>query len=108
MREAIGDLISSLGHDAITFKSAEDFLRSGQVARTACVIADLQMPGLSGLDLLERLLTDGYSCPVILLTAHPRPETREHALNSGAIAFLSKPFADLSLISAVRSALQTS
>jgi FixJ family two-component response regulator len=109
VREAIGDLVNSLGYEAITFKSAEDFLRSGQLARTACVIADLQMPGLSGLDLLERLLTDGYNTiRVILVTAYPRPEARERAFNSGAIAFLSKPFEEMSLINAVRLALQPS
>src|SRR5262245_43624509 len=98
--------MSSLGYEAITFKSAEDFLGSGQVKRTACVITDLQMPGLSGLDLQERLLTDGYSTPVILVTAYPRPEARKRAVNSGAIAFLSKPFEEMSLVRAVRSALQ--
>jgi len=106
VREAIGDLVKSLGYEALTFKSVEDFLESDQAARTACVITDVQMPGLSGLDLLERLLADGYCTPIILVTAYPRPEARERALNAGAIAFLSKPVEEKSLISAVRSAMQ--
>src|SRR5262249_42746417 len=107
VREAIGDLVRSLGYEAITFNSAEGFLRSGQVERTACVITDLQMPGLSGLDLLKRLLADGYPTPVILVTAYPNPETQKRALNAGAIAFLNKPFEEVSLISAVRSAMHS-
>lgn len=105
VRESIGDLISSLGYKALTFASAEQFLESGRAAETACLITDLQMPGLSGLDLQEQLLKAGYRTPVIFVTAYPRDRARERALDAGAIAFLSKPFDGTSLISAVKSAL---
>lgn len=108
VREAIGDLIKSLGYRPATFASAEEFLESGQVESTACVITDLQMPGLNGLDLQERLLHDGYCTPVIFITAYPKAKARERALNAGAVAFLSKPFEEMSLIDAVRSALRAS
>jgi FixJ family two-component response regulator len=105
VREGLDDFIRSLGYEAATFKSAEEFLASGQLASTACLITDLQMPGLSGLDLQRRLLDDGHHTPVIFITAYPRPEARERALNAGAIAFLTKPFEEVSLVSAVNSAL---
>jgi FixJ family two-component response regulator len=108
VREAIGDLVNSLGYQSLVFASAEEFLQSGQVEDTACVITDLQMPGLSGLDLQERLLDGGFHTPVIFVTAHPKDKARERALNAGAIAFLSKPFEEISLISAVKSALNGS
>jgi FixJ family two-component response regulator len=108
VREAIGDLVSSLGYQSLVFASAEEFLQSGQVEDTACLITDLQMPGLSGLDLQERLLDGGFRTPVIFITAHPKAKARERALNAGAVAFLSKPFEEISLISAVKSALNGS
>ena len=108
VREAIGDLLRSFGYKPLVFASAEEFLESGQVADTACLITDLQMPGLSGLDLRERLLDGGFRTPVIFVAAHPKAKARERALNAGAVAFLSKPFEEISLISAVRSALSVS
>jgi FixJ family two-component response regulator len=108
VREAIGDLVTSLGYKPRTFASAEEFLESGQVADTACLITDLHMPGLSGFDLQERLLGEGYRTPIIFVTAYPRAQARERALNAGAVAFLSKPFEETSLIRAVRSALRAS
>ena len=108
VREAIGDLVSSLGYKSLVFASAEEFLQSGQVEDTACLITDLQMPGLSGLDLQERLLDGGFRTPVIFVTAHPKAKARERALSAGAVAFLSKPFEEMSLISAVKSALNGS
>ena len=106
VREAIGDLMRSLGYTTVTFASAEHFLESGQVADTECLITDLQMPGLSGLDLQKRLLDNGYRTRVIFVTAFPKAKARECALNAGAVAFLSKPFEESSLIRAVKHAVQ--
>lgn len=108
VRDGIDDLVSSLGYRSLTFASSEEFLESGQVRNTACVITDLHMPGLNGLDLQEYLLTKGYSTPVIFITAFPDGKARERALKAGAVAFLSKPFEEKSLISAVGSALKAS
>jgi FixJ family two-component response regulator len=96
-RDGIGALVESLGYNAITFTSAEHFLQSDVIAETTCLITDLQMPGLSGLELQETLRSQGYQTPVILITAYPN-EQRQRALDNGAIGFLSKPFDDRSLI----------
>ena len=106
VRDGIGDLVSSLGYSSLTFASSEEFLDSGQVHNTVCLITDLHMPGLNGLDLQQRLLDNGYCTPVIFVTAFPDGKDRERALKAGAIAFLSKPFEESSLISAVGSALK--
>jgi FixJ family two-component response regulator len=108
VRDGIDDLVSSLGYRSLTFASSEEFLDSGQVRNTACVITDLNMPGLNGLDLQQYLLTKGYSTPVIFITAFPDSKARERALKAGAVAFLSKPFEEKLLISAVGSALKAS
>ena len=97
-RDGIRELIEALGYKTVTFKSAEDFLQSGIVANTSCLITDLQMPGLNGLELLEALRSLGYYTPVILVTAYPSEQHQKRALNSGAIGFLSKPFDEGSLI----------
>jgi FixJ family two-component response regulator len=106
VREAIHDLIKSLGYEALAFASAEHFLQSHRVADTSCLIADLQMPGLSGLDLQDHLLANGYHTPVILVTAFPKKESRERALRAGAVSFLSKPFEESTLISSIDIALK--
>lgn len=108
VRDGIDDLVSSLGYKSLTFASSEEFLESGQLRNTACVITDLHMPGLNGLDLQQYLLTKGYRTPVIFITAFPDGKARERALKAGAVAFLSKPFEEKSLISAVGSALKAS
>jgi FixJ family two-component response regulator len=97
-REGIKELVESLGYSARTFVSAEHFLDSGFVAHTKCLITDLQMPGLSGLELQKNLLARGYQIPVILITAYPNEEQRTYALGAGAIGFLHKPFDELALI----------
>jgi FixJ family two-component response regulator len=97
-RDGIGALVESLGYNAITFTSAEHFLQSDVIAETTCLITDLQMPGLSGLELQETLRSQGYQTPVILITAYPNKQQRQRALDNGAIGFLSKPFDDRSLI----------
>jgi FixJ family two-component response regulator len=104
-RSAIGDLIESLGYQVATVSSAERFLESANIGEVACLITDLQMPGMSGLDLQSRLRTDGYDTRVIFVTAYPEDRFRKRAMNAGAVGFLSKPFAEESLISCLRSAL---
>jgi FixJ family two-component response regulator len=92
VREATKGLVRSLGYAAATFESAEEFLGSGRLRDTDCLITDVQMPGLSGVELQNRLIADGYLMPVIFLTAYPDEGIRERALRAGACGFLSKPF----------------
>jgi FixJ family two-component response regulator len=108
VREATADLLQSLGYEAKPFESAEHFLESGALAETSCLITDLQMPGLNGLELQTRLIAQGHSIPVIFVTAFPEERFRNRAMNAGALAFLSKPFAEDSLIKCVESALNQS
>ena len=105
VREAIADLVQSLGYEAATFDSAEQFLESGAVAETSCLITDLQMPGQSGLELQKQLLAEGHHTPVIFVTAFPEEKFRRRAMDAGAVGFLSKPFDDEALISCVETAL---
>jgi FixJ family two-component response regulator len=106
VREATGELIESLGYGVLKFSSAEHFLQSGQIAETACLITDLQMPGLSGLELQTQLLARGHDTPVIFMTAFPEERSKTRALDAGAIGFLSKPFDDQSLIGCIEAALK--
>jgi FixJ family two-component response regulator len=106
VREALDDLITSVGHHVRTFHSADDFVHSGEILHTSCLITDLQMPGLSGLDLQQHLLANGHGTPVIFLTAFPEERARALALNRGARAFLSKPFQEVELISYLDQALK--
>jgi FixJ family two-component response regulator len=105
VRESTADLISSLGHEALIFGSGEQFLASGCVKDTACIITDVHMPGLNGLDLQSRLLAEGHRTPVIFITAYPKHSARSRALTAGAVAFLSKPFEASALISSLETAL---
>ena len=98
VRESTRELIESLGYEALTFASAEEFLESQRVSDTSCLITDLQMSGLSGIDLQRRLVDEGRGIPTIFITAFPDEKTRNHALKAGAIGFLSKPFSDETLI----------
>jgi FixJ family two-component response regulator len=106
VRDGIGDLVKSLGYGVLTFASAEEFLKSGHVHETACVITDLQMPGLKGLDLQSHLLEAQYATPVIFVTAFPTNKARTQALRAGAVAFLSKPFEEDSLIGSIETAVE--
>ncbi len=90
-REALETLVRSLGHKVSTFGSAEEFLKSGKLHDTSCVITDVRMPGMSGIELQDRLIADGHRIPVIFITAHPDDHVRKRALKAGAVAFLSKP-----------------
>ena len=96
--DGIRELVEALGYNAVTFTSAEHFLQSDLIAETTCLITDLQMPGLNGLELQETLRSSGYQTPIILITAYPNEKLRTRALEAGAVGFLSKPFDEGSLI----------
>jgi FixJ family two-component response regulator len=104
-RESTGDLVRSLGYEALTFESAAHFLGSACLEKTSCLIADLQMPGIGGLDLQSHLLTLGYRKPIIFITAFPEENSRIRALNAGAAGFLRKPYDETSLIRCLNAAL---
>ena len=97
-RDGIRELVESSGYKAVSFSSAEHFLASSAIAETTCLITDVQMPGLSGLELQEALRSQGHRTPVILITAYPNESRRNRAIAGGAIGFLSKPFDEASLI----------
>ena len=105
VRESTKELVESLGYEALTFASAEEFLESQRVSDTCCLITDLQMKGLNGVDLQRRLMDEGRDIPTIFVTAFPDEKTRSYVLNAGAIGFLSKPFSDETLIHYLDSAL---
>jgi FixJ family two-component response regulator len=105
VREAIRELMRAMGFAAEAFSSAEGFLHSGHVSRTACLIADVNMPGMSGLDLYYRLTELGNVIPTILITAYPTDAVRSTALAAGVIKYLTKPFAEADLVDGVRIAL---
>jgi FixJ family two-component response regulator len=106
VRTATCNLVRSLGYVVHAFASAEEFLRSPHLNDTSCVIADVQMPAMSGLELQARLLADGYRLPFIFMTAFSVDNARARALKAGAICFLAKPFAGEALISCLHTALQ--
>jgi FixJ family two-component response regulator len=103
-REATEAIIRSLGYALETFESAEDFLCSDHVNNTSCLITDVHMPGLSGVELYQRLRADGFAVPTIIVTGQPDETTRMQVLAAGAIAFLSKPFAKQTLLNCLRAA----
>src|SRR6201993_4305600 len=106
MRTAVQGLLRSAGWPAQAFASAEEFLQSGQQRQAACLIADIRMPGMSGLELQARLNADHCRIPTIFITAHGDAEMRMQAMRSGAAEFLSKPFSDDVLLETVRTALE--
>ena len=102
---ALRDLIESDGLPAICFGSAEQFLDSEARSKAACLIADIRMPGMSGLELQAELKAERCRIPVIFITAHGDAEMRIHAMRQGAVEFLSKPFDDSVLLGIVHAAL---
>jgi FixJ family two-component response regulator len=105
--QATISFVRSLGYSAAAFPSADAFLNSNAVEDTDCLITDLQMPGMSGIELQNYLLAQGNRVPVIFVTAFPETEARGDALRAGAVGFLGKPFGDESLISYLNKALST-
>ena len=106
VRVATNRLVRSLGYAAHTFASADGFLQSPHVNDTACVIADVQMPGMSGIELQSFLIAQGRSVPMIFITAFPEESIRSRALKAGAVGFLSKPFDGTLLIECIDIALK--
>lgn len=107
VRMATNRLVRSLGYVAHAFSSADEFLRSSQVNDTSCVIADVQMPGMSGVELQSLLLAQGHRMPIIFITAFPEESTRARALEAGAICFLTKPFDGPTLIKYLAAAVES-
>jgi FixJ family two-component response regulator len=106
VREAMKTLVRSLGYNASTFGSAEEFLNLVQVDDTSFLITDLHMPGLSGLDLQDRLIAEGHRIPIIFITGFPDYTARARAMRAGALAFLTKPINQHDLIDHLETALK--
>ena len=107
MRDALRGLLKAVGLPAQEFASAEEFLESGQRHQTACLIADIRMPGISGLELQAKLNADRCRIPIIFITAHGDEKMRMQAMRAGAVEFLAKPFDDEALLDGVRAALNS-
>jgi FixJ family two-component response regulator len=105
MREAIKGLMRSLGYRVEAAASAQEFLSSRHIRRTSCLIVDMQMPGMTGLELYRHLSASGTPIPTVLITAYTDDRARERALAAGVIGYLSKPFEEDNLLACIRSAL---
>jgi FixJ family two-component response regulator len=106
VRVALEGLLKSAGLTARAFESAETFIESGQQSQVACLIADIRMPGMSGLELQAKLNAEHCRIPIIFITAHGDAQMRMQALRAGAVEFLAKPFNDEALLDTVRAALE--
>jgi FixJ family two-component response regulator len=106
VRNATKTLVRSLGYHASTFASADEFLKSERVHDTSCLITDVQMPGLSGIDLQNRLVARGHGIPIIFMTAYPDDKVRARAIKAGAVCFLNKPFIEDHFIGCIERALK--
>jgi FixJ family two-component response regulator len=107
MRSALQGMLKSVGLPSQAFASAEEFLQSGEQHQTACLIADIRMPGMSGLELQAKLNAEHCRIPTIFITAHGDTKMRMQALRAGAVEFLAKPFDDEALLDSVRAALES-
>src|SRR5712671_5023780 len=107
MRSALQGLLKAVGLSSQAFASAEEFLTSGQQHQTACLITDIRMPGISGLELQAKLSAERCRIPTIFITAHGDTKMRMQALRAGAVEFLAKPFGDEALLESVRAALES-
>jgi FixJ family two-component response regulator len=106
-RESMGRLMRSLGYTVEAFPSADDFLASPRLAETACLIADVNMPAMTGVELYRRLVEAGHAIPTILVTAYPNDVDRARALNDGVICYLRKPVDEQHLIRCLRAGLHS-
>jgi two-component system response regulator FixJ len=106
MRQAIERLLSVANFATAVYRSAEELLAAGPVEGDACVVSDLKLPGMSGLELLAELHARGWQRPLILITAHDSPAVREEAAQSGVAAYLAKPFLGSALVAAVKAAIE--
>jgi FixJ family two-component response regulator len=107
MRGALQGMLKSVGLTSLAFASAEEFLNSGQRQQIGCLIADIRMPGMSGLELQAQLNAEHCRIPTIFITAHGDTKMRMQALRAGAVEFLAKPFDDEVLLESVRAALES-
>jgi FixJ family two-component response regulator len=107
IREAINDLLDCVGLRVGVFSSAEDFLNSEDLHDTACLILDVRMPGMSGLELQGHLNAAGFHIPIIFISAHDDGEAKSRAMGAGAVDFLRKPFSEDALFSAIGTSLNT-
>ena len=98
-------LVYSFGYQAAVFESAEAFLKSGQLRDTSCLLLDVQMPEINGLQMQSKLASEGCTVPIIFISAYGNKESRRQAMKAGAVAFLDKPFSDNQLLENIRSAL---
>jgi FixJ family two-component response regulator len=105
VRRATKLLIESFGFRAVAFESAENFLSSGRLDDTSCLIVDVQLPGMNGLKLQSQLAAADCQIPIIFITAYDNKESRRRAMRAGAVAFLGKPFSDEQLLQGIRSAV---
>ena len=105
VRTATARLLRSMGFSVYAFASAQEFLSSPQLRETSCVIADVQMPGMSGVELQDHLIANGHKTPIIFITAFPQERVRQRAMKAGAIDFLSKPFDEPQILQCVERAL---
>ena len=105
VREALESLLRSAGFKAEVFASAEQFLRSDRAREVDCLIADVRMPGMDGLELQRQLAAGGFRLPIIFITAHGDELARAQALRAGAVAFLRKPFSEQALLDAIQAVL---
>jgi len=108
IRNSLDDLIRSIGLRTQGFASAEAFMRSNQAPDTACLILDVRMPGMNGLDLQRQIVAGNWRMPIIFITSHADDDARARALKAGAVAFLYKPFREEELINAIDAALKHS
>jgi FixJ family two-component response regulator len=106
LRNALQGLLKTAGLQTQAFAAAEDFLNSGLLRQTACLIADIRMPGMSGLELQQKLNAEHCRIPTIFVTAHGDAKMRLQAMRAGAVEFLAKPFDDEALLESVRAALE--
>jgi FixJ family two-component response regulator len=105
LRTATARLLRSMGFAAYAFASAQEFLLSPRLSDSSCVIADVEMPGMTGIKLQEHLIANGHTTPIIFITAFPEERVREQAMKAGAIGFLTKPFDESLLLECVEQAL---
>ncbi len=106
VRAGTARLLRSLGFSAYAFASAAEFLLSPQLSDTACLIADVEMPGMSGVELQEHMIAHGHSTPIVFITAFPEDRLRDRVMSAGAVDFLRKPFDEVQLIDCVQRALR--
>jgi FixJ family two-component response regulator len=104
VRLALRRLLKANGYHVMTFASAEDFLASGRVRTEGCIVLDIRLPGMSGLDLHEELTSSEANCPAIFITAHDNPQWQDRAAKMDAVAYLRKPFDEQLLLDALHAA----